>query len=53
MSSPTVNPVVEKESPETFAAELKKQLGTSRRNYAKWRMKVRKDGDYFSDDDRS
>jgi len=52
LTSPTENPVLENESPETFANELKKQLGTSKRNYAKWRMKVKKEGgqDTFSDD---
>ena len=43
------------ETPEEFARIVKSQLGTSKRNYAKWKMAINKQipDDYSSDDEKS
>lgn len=47
------NPSVATESPETFAKLVQRQLGTTRRNYAKWQLAVRREtahGEFSSDE---
>lgn len=48
------NPLLGSESPETFAQLVQRQLGTTRRNYAKWQMALKKEtggGGEFSSDE--
>jgi hypothetical protein len=47
------NPAVATESPESFAKLVQRQLGTTRRNYAKWQLALKKEpiaGDFSSDE---